>query len=88
MLHKNLPIGTAGYTAGQQDTRLNYRIRGWTTGYAAKQDTWLDTGYSSQNRIRGWTTGYTAKQDTWTHHGSSTLQQQGRETDLKEQNRS
>ena len=89
MLHKNLPIGTAGYTAGQQDTRLNYRIRGWTTGYTAKQDTWLDYRIHSQ-------TGYVAGlQDTQprrirgrTLHGSSTLQQQGRETDLKEQNRS
>ena len=45
---------------GQQDTRLDYRIHGWTTGYTAKQqDTWLDF------RIHSQTTGYMAGlQDT------------------------
>ena len=72
--------GTAGYTARLQDTQLEYRIHGWTTGYTAKQHTWLDYRIHSQtagyvaglqdtqpnSRICGWTTGYTAKQqDTW-----------------------
>ena len=87
-----LQQGRAGYTATteysnsrilsynrmQQDTRLDYRIHSLSTGYVAGlQDT------QPINRIRGWTTGCTAnQQDTWTHHGSSTLQQQGRGTEI------
>ena len=50
---QSLPIGTAGCTTGQQDTGLSYRIRGWTTGNTAKQDTWTHHGSSTLIQQQG-----------------------------------